>query len=325
MALPPIASRIKTRQWLLLAQIDRDRSVLKAADAIGMSQPSASKLLRELEESLGVTLFARHARGVEPTAYGEILVRHAKSVLSELRRVQEEMDALKQGTLFRVSVGTVMNPGTNLVPMALARLHERHPRLHVALEMDYSVPLVARLKEGRLDLAIARILDPQDAATLAFEPLAEEPHSLIARAGHPLLRRQRLGMADLVDHTWILPPAQSILRDRLDAMFLQRGLPVPARVVETSSLPMITNLLRRTDMLVALPEEVVRPYCDAGMLAVLPIDLGVRMDSFGIVTRRGHGLSRAALEVLAALREVAATLYAPGEAPVARPLRRRRS
>ena len=319
MSLAPIPSllntRIKTRQLALLAHLDRERSVLRAAEAIGMSQPAASKLLRELEEALGVNLFERHARGVEPTPYGEILVRHAHSVLSEIRRAHEEVDALRRGHLYRVSIGTVMSPGTDLVPMAVSLLEQRHLQMIVTVEMDFSRPLVAKLLEGRLDIVIARILDPQDAARLSFEALAQEPHSLIARRQHPLAKQRRLTIEDLVEHTWILPPPPSILRERLTAMFLQRGLSLPQKVVETSSLPMITNLLRRTDMLVALPHEVVRPFCDAGMLAVLPIDLGVRMDSFGIITQRGHSLSHGAVETLATLRETAAAVYGTPAAP----------
>lgn len=309
-SLPPLPSpRIKTRQLALLAHLDRERSVLHAAQAVGMSQPAASKLLRELEESLGISLFERHARGVEPTAYGEILVRHAHSALSDIRRGLEEIDALKQGRVYRISIGTVMSPGTDLVPMAVTLLAQRYPQLIVSVEMDYSRTIVAKLLEGRLDIAIGRILDPGDAADLQFEALAEEPHSLIARSQHPLTQQRQLSVDDLVKHTWILPPPASILRERLNAMFLQRGLSLPERIVETSSLPMITNLLRRSDMLVALPEEVVRPYCDSGMLTVLPIDLGVRMDSFGIITRRGDSLARGATQALAALREAAAAVY----------------
>lgn len=306
---PPAQTRIKTRQLLLLAHLDAKRSLLHAADVAGMSQPAASKLLREIEQVFGVPLFERHARGVEPTAFGEVVVRHAHSVLSELRRAQEAVEALKRGDRFRVAIGSVMSPGTDLLPRALALLAERHPQMLASVEMDTSRPLVAKLLEGRLDIVIGRILDPDVAAGLAFEPLAEEPHSLIARAGHPLARRRRLSVEDLVGYTWVLPPAESILRERINAMFLQRGLTLPARVVETSSVPMITNLLRTSDMLVALPEDVVRPYCDAGMLRVMPIDLKVRMDVFGLVTRRGHALSRDAQEALGALREAAAEVY----------------
>jgi len=307
--LPPVRTRIKTRQMVLLAHLDRERSLLHAAAAAGMSQPAASKLLRELEEALGVPLFERHARGVEPTGYGEILMRRAHAVLSEIRSAQDEVQSLKRGERYRVAIGSVMSPGTDLLPKALTLLEQRHPQMIVSVEMDTSRPLVNKLLEGRLDIVIGRILDPDTAHMLAFEVLAEEPHSLIARVGHPLSRRHRLGIEDLVDFTWVLPLRESILRERLNAMFLHRGLRLPARVVETSSVPMITNLLRRSDMLVALPEDLVRPYCDAGMLCVLPINLNVRMDAFGIITRRGYALSPDSQEALRAIQEAARLVY----------------
>jgi DNA-binding transcriptional LysR family regulator len=290
---------------VLIAQLDRQRSVLRAADAAGMSQPAASKMLRELEDLLGVALFERHARGVEPTPCREIVIRHAHSVLSEIRRTQDEVEALKRGERLRVAIGSVLSPSTDLVPMAVSLLEREHRHMQISVDIDTSPHPVARLLEGGLDIVIGRVLDPEHVAVLYFEPLAEEPHHLIARAGHPLAQRRRLRIADLVEHTWVMPPAESILRERVNAMFLQRGLRLPARIVETTSLPLITNLLRRSDMLVTLPEDVVRPYCEAGMLAVLPVDLQVHMDSFGLITRREHTLSRAAVEVLRALGEAA--------------------
>jgi molybdate transport repressor ModE-like protein len=302
-------SRVKTRQMVLLAHIDQHGSLLHAAEAAGMSQPAASKLLREIEDAFGVPLFERHARGVVPTAYGDIAIRHAHSVLTELRRAQEAIDALQRGERLRVSIGTVMNPGTDLVPLAITLLAQQHPKMVVSVEIDNSSPMVAKLLAGQLDIVVGRILDADKAVHLHFEALAEERHSLIARAGHPLLRQRRLRMENLVDQAWVVPPAQSLLRERINAMFLQRGLLLPARIVETSSVPIITSLLRSSDMLVALPEAVVRPYCDAGMLCVLPIDLNVRMDAFGIITRRDHPLSGATDSAMRALRDAALRVY----------------
>lgn len=306
---PLPSTRIKTRQLLLLAHLDRERSVLRAADAVGMSQPAASKLLRELEDSLGVTLFERHARGVEPTPYGEVVLRRARSVLSEIHRAQEEVEAMKRGEHYRVSIGCVMSPGADLLPLALTMLEQRHPKMVVSVDIDTSRPLVAKLLEGRLDIVIGRVLDSESAVGVHFEVLSDEPHSLFTREGHPLLKRRRLRIEDLIDQTWVLPPPDSILRERITTMFLRRGLPLPSRIIETSSLPVITNLLRCSDMIVALPHKVMRPYCDAGMLRQLPIESNVRMDPFGLIIRRGHTLSDQAAEALHVLREASREIY----------------
>jgi DNA-binding transcriptional LysR family regulator len=110
-------------------------------------------------------------------------------------------------------------------------------------------------------------------------------------------------LQELARQSWILPPSGSILRDRLTSLFLTAGLDQPQQAVETLSLPVITSLLVQSDMVVALPEELMRPYLDANLLSVLPIDLGLRMDAYGIVTRRGHQLSPGAELMLTCLRE----------------------
>jgi DNA-binding transcriptional LysR family regulator len=83
-------------------------------------------------------------------------------------------------------------------------------------------------------------------------------------------------------------------------------------VVQTTSLPVITNLLRSTNMVAALPEAAVQTFTEAGLLTVLIKDLGLEIGSFGIVTRRHHRLSPGAQVLVAALRETASKLYAAG-------------
>ena len=305
------ATRLKTRHLLLLVHLYEQRSVLRAAEAANMTQPAASKLLAEMESLLGVSLFERHARGVEPTWYGQVLIRRARAALSEIGRAHDEIAALRSGRMGQAAIGTVVNPGTTLVPQAIAAVKREFPDILVKVEMDYSRPLVAKLLDGQLDLVIGRIMDPEGGADLLFEPLSDEPHSVIVRAGHPLAGRERVGHADLADHGWIMPPEASVLRSRLNAVFLEHGLMLPQDIVETSSLPVIIHLLRHSDLLTALPVESVGPYLQTGQMEVLPIELGVRMESFGIIRRRDQLLSPGAERVLEALRSTARRIYPP--------------
>ena len=307
---PLIRSRLKTRQLALLVHLDEERCVVRAAQAAGMTQPAASKLLREIEAGLDVKLFERHARGVAPTWYGEILVRHARLALSEISLAHEEIAALKAGLSGKAAIGTVVNPGTNLVPMAVARVKKQHPAILISVDIDSSKPLVERLLQGQLDMLVARVLDSHGAEALSFEPLADERHAVIGRRHHPLAGKPGLCLEELVSQPWILPAPGSLVRDELVSVFLQRGLPLPNNVVQTSSLPVITSLLRTTNMIAPLPEECVQPYIDSGELTVLVEDLGLDIGLFGIIVRRRHKLSPGAQIMLAALRETAATLYA---------------
>ncbi len=308
--------RLNIRHIALMAQLDDSRSVVRAAEAAGMSQPAASTLLKGFEEALEVPLFDRHARGISPTPYGEILIRHARAILGEIDQVQAEIASLKSGLSGQASVGAVTMPGAHLVPLAVGLLKKKHPGLLVSIDIDHSRPLVERLLGGQVDMIVARLLDSRGAGELQFEPLAEEFHAVIASSAHPLAGARGIRLRDLLGQTWILPPPGSVLRDRLAAVFLQQGLPMPANVVQTQSLPAILGLLRSTDALVPLPRETVQPLCDAGSLAVLIDDLGVAMSPFGIITRRKHPLSPGAQALLDALRTTARTLYSTVPAPV---------
>ena len=271
-----------------------------------MTQPAASKLLRELEQTLGVELFVRHTRGVAPTWYGEILVRHARSVLAELKHAFDEVSALKSGLSGQAAIGTVITSATDLVPQAVAILKQRFPQVLISIEMDFSEALLHRLQEGELDMVIARIHNPLDLTELHFEPLEEAPHAMVARAGHPLARKRGLRWDALVPQTWVIPPPGNVMRDRLTLLLLEQGLEMPRQIVETSSLPVITSLLEISDMIAPLPEEVVRPYCTSGILTQLPIRLDLRLGPAGIITRRDHKLSPGARATLSVLREEAA-------------------
>ena len=306
-----LRSHLKTRHMVLLVELGRHHSILEAAKAANLTQSAASKLLSELEYALGLKLFERLPRGVLPTAYGEVLIRRAGAALAEMDAGYQEIMQLRSGLAGQVSIGSVLTPSTKLLPAAIKLLKASHQKLHVAITIETSMLLIERLRAGELDLVIGRILDADSSGELSFEPLTDEPHDLIVRSGHPLLAREHVDLADLAEACWILPARGSILRDRLTALFLSHGLDQPTETVEAVSLPMITNLLLDSDMVVALPEELVRTYLDAGLLAVLPCDLGLKMDMYGIITRKHHQLSPGALALLHILRQLGGQAVEP--------------
>lgn len=304
-----VRSYLKTRHMVLLMELGRHGSIMHAAEAANLTQPAASKLLGELEHALGVQLFERLPRGVAPTWYGKVLIRRAGAALAEMDAGHQEVMELLSGLRGRVGVGTVLTPSTTILPAAVVRLKQTHARVHVSISVDTSKLLVARLRAGELDLVIGRVLDSEAGGELAFEPVTDEPHSLIARAGHPLAARAGLQLEELAHEGWILPPAGSVLRERIAALFVSHGLESPAETVSTLALPTIASLIEQSDMIAPLPAELVQPYLDSGRMVVLPFDLGLRMDSYGIITRRQHQLSPGAEAMLAAVRAVVQDRY----------------
>ncbi|BCG02322.1 galactose-binding protein (plasmid) [Paraburkholderia sp. PGU19] len=304
-----VRTRLKTRQLLLLVALDEEGNIHRAADALSMSQPAASKLLRELEEMLDAPLFERMPRGMRPTLYGEVMIRHARSVVGSLDQAREEVLALKSGQLGRVAVGTITSPAVSLLPAAIAQVKQHHPGLSVSVEIDSSNVLLESLAQDKLDLVIGRLSVEHDKLHLRYEPLAEEQALAVARSGHPLLASQSLTLADVVDASWVVPPAQSVLRHRFELMFQRQSLAPPSNVVESAELLFVTSLLSQSDMLAVLAAEVAHYYAAHGLLSILPLDMPLRMDDFGIITRTGQLLSPASTQVVRALKQVAGELY----------------
>jgi len=301
---------LKARQLTLLVRLDEERNLARAASAAGLTQPAASKLLRQIETDFDVKLFDRMARGMAPTQYGEILIQHARQALSEFGRAREEIVALKSGLAGKVAIGTVLSPGTNLVPMAVVSMKQRYPGILTSVEIGPSRTLVQKLARGELDMVVGRVLDSTPKAELVYEPLApDEPHAVIASTHHPLAERPDLKLEHLTEEPWIVPPAGSLVRDRLADLFVQHGLSPPTNIVESQCLPAVTALLQQSNMLAVLPEEAVLSYCSAGMLAVLIRNLPLAVGAFGLITRRRHKLSPGAQLMVSALREQAGHLY----------------
>ena len=294
---------IKSRQIMLLEALDAHRNLRRAAAAIHTTQPAATALLQQLEEGLGVRLFKRHARGMTPTVYGEVMIRYARGVLHDFTHAGDEIAALMAGASGLVRVGSVMGATPVLLTQGLARFKAKQPRVRISLQVDTSDLLIPALLRGDLDLVLGRLPDQFHDLDLEIEELAGEPMSVVARPGHPLFKRTRVTLAHLVTQTFILHPIGSPMRSRVEQALQIAGVSGPFDIVETASILATTSLLEASDMVSVVPLDVARHYARYGMVAILPVKLPIAMAKLGIIRRRKEDLSPAVTGFLAALRE----------------------
>jgi DNA-binding transcriptional LysR family regulator len=297
-----VRNRLKTRHALLLVALADTLNVRRAAAQLGMTQPAASRLLKEMEDMLNVELFERLSRGMRPTWYGEIMIRHARAILSSMDQAQEEIAGFREGLAGVVRLGAILGPGATLIPKVIARLQAFAPNVQVSVVMDVSGRLNTQLQEGLLDILVARLVADQDNHLANFEYAGTESISVVARLGHPLMQAQNLTLRDLMQTRWILPPPGGLLRPKFELLCRQAGLEPPQNAVETVALPVISNLIEQTDMVAAIGTAVANHYAKYGMLGFLPIDIDCNMEPYGIITRRGAALPPCVVAVLELLR-----------------------
>jgi DNA-binding transcriptional LysR family regulator len=304
-----VRARLKTRQLMLLVAIDDEGNIHRAAEILCISQPSASKLLKDLEDVLGVSLFERLPRGMRPTWYGEAMIRHARIVLSSLTQAGSELAALKTGRFGEVSVGAIIGPALCLLPQAVAIVAQQHPDVRVQICVESSDVLMERLRQNKLDIMVGRIFETHDKTNLSYEILSDELVCAVVRPGHPMLGTPALTLKQLQHLRWIVPPMGSVLRHRFDLMFQEAGIGIPSHLIEASSITFITKMLQQSDCVAVVPADIACYYASYGMVTTLPIQLSCTMDAFGIVLRNNWLLSPAAKVLLAALRAAARSTY----------------
>ncbi len=169
-------------------------------------------------------------------------------------------------------------------------------------------PLVDRVREGSLDIALCRhITDRDDAAGLEQSVLFDEDYVLVAGRSHRFARSRSVKLAELIDDPWILPHGSGPFHAHVQALFLGRVGCMPANVVE-SSTPLAANLqlVEQYGFLNFMQKTVAQRYAQRRQLSILPITLSNPLGPHVIAVRANMGASPAVRTVLEALRDAAA-------------------
>jgi DNA-binding transcriptional LysR family regulator len=279
-------NRLRLKQLAMIVAIDELRSLRKVAEAMHVSQPAASKMLQEMEESLGVSLFERHSKGLQPTLFGKAVITYAQLMMSDLDNLRKKLVAQEQGGVGELSVGSIMAPCPGLLKNTIIDLKERFPLLKISIQVDTSDVLVQLLDQGKLDLVLGRIPAAMAQCELNFEVLAQETLTVVAGRHHPLATAPQVALKDLGDFPWILQPAASPMRVVLERTFRDAGMATPANLVETASILTTCTLLQASDMIAVVPHAVAQDYAQAGLMCILPVGIKFQLEPYGIITRR---------------------------------------
>ncbi len=201
---------LDSRQLHVFHIVVQAGSYSAAARALGYTQPAVSQQMRALERAVGTPLFRRVGRTLHLTEAGEVLSRHAGSILEGLSFAQEQVATIKHLRSGRVRLCTFPSASATIVAKAIARLSVENPGIRVELvEMEPPNSLAA-LRRGECDLTLAfdypdlpdSTEAPPVADSVAF-PLLNDPVVVLLPADHPLGRRRSVQLADLAGERWI--------------------------------------------------------------------------------------------------------------------------
>jgi len=291
-----IGRRLRLRDLHVFFTVVQRGSMAKAATQLGVSQPTISETIADLEHALGVKLFDRSPRGVTPTMYGHALLRRGLMAFDELRQGLRDIEYLADPGVGEVRIGCVESIAAAILPPAVQSFYERHPNIILDVEQvatpTFEFP---QLRERRLDLVLARLVRPpsEDGADdeLDVEILFTDEIVVAAGANSPWAQRSSLDIAELIDEPWLLTaPGTWNYKVIMDA-FSAKDLPMPRVVARTFSVPLRTTLLADGPFITALPASVLRFNADRLSLKQLPLALPTRPWPVAVVTLKGRTLS----------------------------------
>jgi molybdate transport repressor ModE-like protein len=287
---------LKFSHLRMIVALDEHGSVSAAAETMNISQPAASRTIAEMEQIAGARLLERLPRGVRLTPHGQALARRARSILLELREADREIADLKAGTGGSVHMGAVTAPAIDLAVPAIRQLRELHPRLEISIQIETSHVLARELLASRHDFIIARI--PEDLNPRLFEArvIGIEKACLIVRSGHPLLSVSDMPLKSTAEFDWVLQPSGSLLRRTLEQHFIRHDVPLPERILNTSSLLLTLVMVSQSDAIAAVSVEVARFIRNSlgGAIEVLPLTFELEVQPYSLITARNRTLSPAA-------------------------------
>ncbi|MDT8893554.1 LysR family transcriptional regulator [Halomonas sp. I1] len=301
-----LLNRLRYKHLLLIALLDEHRNLHQVARTLNMSQPAATRMLREIEATFDCRLFERTTRGVQPTRLGEVLIEFAHGALNRLDRCAESLHRHQLGDQGQLVLGTIMGAAPDLVAEAVIEMKRQRPLLQVRLLGETSDQLVELLAQNKIDIAIARYVTALQHNQFDFESLGNETMLAVVRHDHPLADEAALSLATLLEAwPWILQPLESPARQVLEKEFELAGLMSPRDIIECGSIFAALQLVKRSDGVLVMPESVLRDYLAIGSIKALPISVGKTLSPFGILTRKNEALSEPVRHLCTILRSIA--------------------
>ena len=300
-----LGRHLKLRDLNVLLTVARCGSMGKAAAELALSQPAVSKVIADMEFTLGVRLLDRGPQGVEPTIYARALLDRGLIAFDELRQAVKYIEYLADPTAGKLRIGCAVAIGMGFGARLVEELSRRHPGIVFELLAAESALTYRALEERKVDLVIARIFHPIAEEHMHAQVLYDEQDVVAAGAQNPWVRRRKIALADLMNEAWTLPPPDSLNGQLIVEAFRARRLDLPRMTVITLSVPVRNALLASGRFLSIVPGSVFRfPASNPG-LKRLPIDLPATRTPVAVVTLKNRTLSPVAQLFIDHAREIA--------------------
>ena len=299
-----IGRRLKLNDLHILMIVAESGSMGKAAKTLGISQPSVSKAISDIEHAIGVRLLDRSADGAALTVYGQALVMRGRSAFDELSQGVRDIDILSDPTVGQVTIGCPEAIASGVLGAVLVRFCTQFPRVVVNVEEANNLAHEYQmLRERKVDLLLGSITRPFVEEDLDAQVVYEDRPYITTGPTNRLALRRRVEVAELLEQQWVLP-GESILRSVLEEALQEKGFALPKIGVKSYSVHQRISLLATGRFVSADSRSVLRYNGAASSVILLPVDLPIRSWPVAIVTLKGRTINPVVQTFVDCVRDV---------------------
>lgn len=281
---------IRHLQYFL--EVAKQNSFTKAAQHLYITQPTISKMIRNLEEEIGVVLFDRVGKRVELTDAGKVFLSQAQLMIQTFDNMTAQLDDLMKLKKGRIRIGLPPMIGANFFPKVIGEFRERYPGITLQLFEDGAKKVESDVGAGALDIGV--VLLPTNEETFDYFSFVNDRLMLVVHPGHRLVEQEEASLADLEGEPFLLFREDFALHDRIISECLEVGFQ-PNVVCKSSQWDFISEMVA-ANLGVALLPETICEELDPESFRIIPLVQPVIPWHLAMIWRKDSYLSFAARE-----------------------------
>ena len=237
---------------ILVAAVERG-SMRSASRQLNIPQPVISRSIQQLESELGVKLFERMPSGLVVTRVGEMVIRRARIIQSELQRTLEEVEQFKGIEVGTISLGLSTAAHFAILPKIFKPFHRRFPKVRLNVTEGLFPILEPDIRDGLVDIYVGPVAKTPQSGDLLIEPLFANERIIIGRHDHPL--GAATSVSELGDAEWVTTPVAPDAEDEVNAIFESVGMAPPIIAAQAKSWLSILSIVAASDLLAPMPQQ----------------------------------------------------------------------
>ncbi|MFX3634860.1 MAG: LysR family transcriptional regulator [Candidatus Pristimantibacillus sp.] len=290
---------MEIRHLQYINEIVRRSSFTKAAEALHITQPTISKMIKNVENELNIELFNREGKQVKLTDAGEAIYRHAGPILQLFDNMMAEMNDLSYLHKGNIRIGLPPMAGSSFFPIVMKRFQERYPDITVEMVENGALKIEESVSDGSLDVGV--VLSPINEQLFHSYPFVDERLNVIMHPSHSLAQQKQVTLSELAEDQFILFSNEFALHDRIIAECRLAGFE-PNIVYESSQWDFIREMVA-ADLGVAMLPETICQTLDPDKVRVVTLINPIIPWQLAMVWRRESYLSLAAKAWIAFTQE----------------------